>query len=52
MGHFGVKKTLDILHEHLFRPRMRCDVDKMCDIGASHVKGQNLEPYHMVFIHI
>ena len=26
MGHFGVKKTLEILREHFFWPRMRRDV--------------------------
>ena len=29
MGHFGMKRTLDILHEHLFRPKMRHDVKKI-----------------------
>jgi hypothetical protein len=26
MGHFGVRKTLEILHEHFFWPRVRRDV--------------------------
>ena len=26
MGHFGVRKTLEILHEHLFWPKMKKDV--------------------------
>ena len=28
MGHFGIQKTLDLLHEHLFLPHMKHDVNK------------------------
>jgi hypothetical protein len=27
MGHFGVKKTEDVLATHFFWPKMRCDVE-------------------------
>jgi hypothetical protein len=30
MGHFGIKKTLDILHEHFFWPKMKKDVNRIC----------------------
>ena len=30
MGHFGVRKTLDILNEHLFWPKMKKDVIRIC----------------------
>jgi len=30
IGHFGVKRTLDILHEH-FLPKMKHDVEKICN---------------------
>ena len=30
MGHFGVRKTLDVLHEYLFWPKMKRDVDRAC----------------------
>ncbi|RVW58031.1 Transposon Ty3-G Gag-Pol polyprotein [Vitis vinifera] len=30
MGHFGVRKTLDILHEHFFWPKMKRDVERAC----------------------
>jgi hypothetical protein len=30
MGHFGVKKTLEILHEHFFWTRMRGEVTRIC----------------------
>jgi len=31
MGHFGVKKNLETLHEHFHWPRMKHDVHKFCD---------------------
>ena len=31
MGHFGVRKTLDVLHEHFFfLPKMKHDVERAC----------------------
>jgi hypothetical protein len=30
MGHFGVRKTLDVLHEHFFWPKMKRDVERFC----------------------
>lgn len=31
MGHFGVKKTLEILHEHFYWPTMKHGVQSVCD---------------------
>jgi len=31
MGHVGVKKTLDIMQEHFFWPKMKHDVEKICN---------------------
>ncbi|XP_052197121.1 uncharacterized protein LOC127804307 [Diospyros lotus] len=31
MGHFGEKKTLGVLHEHFFWPKMKRDVKRICD---------------------
>nr|KYP69096.1 Transposon Ty3-G Gag-Pol polyprotein [Cajanus cajan] len=31
MGHFGIKKTLEILQEHFFWPHMKRDVQKFCE---------------------
>ena len=28
MGHFGINKTYNMLHEHFFRPKMKHDVHK------------------------
>ncbi|KAF7827352.1 Transposon Ty3-I Gag-Pol polyprotein [Senna tora] len=30
MGHFGIKKTLDVLHEHFFWLKMKRDVERIC----------------------
>jgi hypothetical protein len=30
MGHFDVRKTLDVLHEHFFLPKMKHDVERVC----------------------
>ena len=30
MGHFGVRKTLEILHEHFLWPKMKKDVIRIC----------------------
>lgn len=44
MGHFGVAKTLDILHEHFFCPRMKKDVEKFMAgcLDCRHVKISSL----------
>jgi len=31
MGHFGVAKTSDVLHEHLYWPKMKRDVQQICE---------------------
>ena len=30
MGHFGVRKILDVLTEHFFSPHIRWDVERVC----------------------
>ena len=30
MGHFGIKKTLDVLSDHFFWPHMKRDVERIC----------------------
>lgn len=30
MGHFGVAKTLEILTEHFYWPKMKVDVERVC----------------------
>jgi len=31
MGHFGVAKTLDVLHEHFYWPKMKRNVQRICE---------------------
>ncbi|KAK0572561.1 hypothetical protein LWI29_033492 [Acer saccharum] len=31
MGHFGIAKTLDVLHEHFFWPHMKRNVERICE---------------------
>jgi len=31
MGHFGVAKTLEVLHEHFYWPKMKRDVQRICE---------------------
>ena len=50
MGHFGVKKTLEVLHEHFFWPKMKHDVERICSKCIT-CKRLNLEFCHMVCIH-
>ncbi|KAM7486464.1 hypothetical protein LguiA_002473 [Lonicera macranthoides] len=46
MGHFGVAKTLGVLHEHFFWPRMKRDVERICEkcITCKQVKSK-LKPH-------
>jgi len=32
MGHFGARKTLDVLHEIFFWPKMKHDVERVCEL--------------------
>jgi hypothetical protein len=49
MGHFGVAKTLDVLHEHFYWQKMKRDVQRICE--PLLVERQNLEYNHMDYIH-
>ena len=31
MGHFGVVKTLDVLHEHFYWPKIKRNVQQICE---------------------
>jgi hypothetical protein len=43
MGHFGVVKTLDVLHKHFYWPKMKKDVQRICDkcITCRKAKSRN-----------
>jgi hypothetical protein len=51
MGHFGVAKTLGILHDHFFWPHMKRDVERICEkcIVCKHAKSK-LKP-HGLYTH-
>ena len=65
MGHFGARKTLDILHEHFFWPKMKRDVERLCVrcVTCKHAKSRVLphglftslpvpsEPYYTLRYH-
>jgi hypothetical protein len=48
MGHFGVAKTLGILHDHFFWPHMKRDVERICEkcITCKHAKSK-LKPHDL-----
>jgi len=48
MGHFGVAKTLDVLHKHLYWPKIKRDVQQICELL---VERQNLKYNRMDYIH-
>ena len=49
MGHFGVKKTEDVLATHFFWPKMRRDVELLL-LDALHVKKLSHDSILMVYI--
>lgn len=45
MGHFGIKKTLDILNEHFYWPKMKVDGDRVCSRCITCKKAKVLPQY-------
>ena len=43
MGHFDVQKTLDMLHEHFYWPKMKSDVIRLCAncVVCKHAKSRS-----------
>ena len=50
MRHFGVRKTLDVLHEHFFWPKRNVMWRELV-LDALPIGKPNLEFYHMDYIH-
>ena len=46
MGHFGVVKTLDVLHEHFYLSKLKRDVQRICEqcIACKKAKSR-VEPH-------
>ena len=52
MGHFGVRKTLEILHEHLFWPKMKKDVIRICGRCITCRKAKCKVMPHRFYTHV
>ena len=50
MGHFGIAKTLDALHEHFFWPNMKSDVSEYCANGITCLQAKS-KVHRMACIH-
>jgi hypothetical protein len=46
IGHFGVRKTLDVLHEHFLWPKMKRDVERVWARCVT-CRQENLESYNI-----
>jgi hypothetical protein len=49
-GHFGVKKTLDMLADHFFWPHMRCDVQRHVERCITGLKAKSRLNPHGLYI--
>ena len=38
MGHFGMRKTLEVLHKHFYWPIMKCYVERVFDRYIPNMK--------------
>jgi hypothetical protein len=50
MGHFGVARTLDVLHEHFCWPKMKEDVRRICDKCITCRKAKSRTQPHGLYI--
>jgi len=50
MGHFGVQKTLDILHDHFFWPHMKHDVHSFCNKCITCKRAKSKSMHHGMFM--
>jgi hypothetical protein len=50
MGHFGVVKTLDVLDEHFYWPKMKKDVRHICDKYITCRKTKSRTQPHGLYI--
>ena len=56
MGHFGVTKSLGVLQEHFYWPRMKRDVERICGRcitcgqAKSCVQPHGLYTHHFLFL--
>jgi hypothetical protein len=50
MGHFGVVKTLDVLHEHFYWPKMKKDVQRICEKCITYKKTKSRTQPHGLYM--
>jgi len=46
MGHFRVAKTLDVLHKHFYWPKMKRDVQRICEQCIAYTKAKSRVQSH------
>jgi len=49
IGHFGIAKTLYILYEHFYWPKMKCDVQRVCDRCITYRKAKSKVLPHSLY---
>jgi hypothetical protein len=49
MGHFGVVKILDVLHEYFYWPKIKNDVQRICDKGITCRKAKSRTQPHGLY---
>lgn len=52
MGHFGFTKTLVVLHEHFYYPKMKEDVQRICDKCITCRKANFKTQMHGLYTHL
>jgi hypothetical protein len=48
-GHFGVAKTLDVLHEHFYWKKMNRDVQRICEQCITYKKAKSRVQSHGLY---
>jgi len=46
MENFAIQKTLDMLNDHFFWPRMKCDVQTFCDKCLTCKRAKSKSQHH------
>lgn len=52
MEYFRIAKTLNILQEHFYKPNMRKDVDKVCEICIAYRQEKSRSLPHELYAHL
>ena len=52
IGHFGVKKTLDVLSDHFFWPRLKRDVERLCQKCFTYKQAKSRVMPHGLYSHL